>query len=96
MDESLLNLESKLRAKGTLRNEPKVYKGKPRAKIEIDLRNMTSFTNKKSQNNSLCPFKNDIENKNILFEDDIYTVEQRDDYEVRQPIKYGFFNLTNG
>ncbi|CAD8176546.1 unnamed protein product [Paramecium pentaurelia] len=91
IDESLLLLEQKLIQKCALKAQPKSMRGKPRAKIEVDLRNIRGFVGKKEQKQPQCILAQMIEDKSVVFEDDIFTGE----YLVRQPIKHGFFNLTD-
>lgn len=49
---------------------------------------------REKQNLKDCPLRELIENRKFVFEDEIYLVEERPDYIVRQPIRHGFFNLT--
>lgn len=43
LDRPSVDLEYQLRLRGVLKNEAKVYKGKPRGKSEVDLKNITAF-----------------------------------------------------
>ena len=36
----------------------------------------------------------DITKKNVLFDDDVYMVEQNPDFIIRKPIRHGFFNVS--
>ncbi|KAM3130902.1 hypothetical protein pb186bvf_017014 [Paramecium bursaria] len=97
VDDPSYILEEKLISKGSLKAQPKSMRGKPRAKIEIDLRNIKPFQNKKEINKfAINPLQQLMDDKSIVFEDDVFVYESRPDYVIKQPIKHGFFNLTNG
>jgi hypothetical protein len=46
-----IELEDQLRTRGVLKNEAKVYKGKPRGKNEVDLKNIPAFMKQEFQGN---------------------------------------------
>lgn len=43
IDEKAARLEDKLMTKGFIKSQPKSMRGKPRAKIEVDVRNIKPF-----------------------------------------------------
>ena len=62
-----------------------VYKGKPRGKVEVDLRWISGFVRHQEVKSSTtaCPFAQDIETKKIVFEDEVFLYESDPDYIVR-------------
>lgn len=88
MDEACIDMDQQLRIKGNFKAELKQLKGKPKAKMELDL--------KKPFQNNLDDEGNQIDNSEVAFEDEVYLHEGKEDWAIKRPIKYGFFNLNNG
>ena len=72
----------------------KINKGKPRGKVDVDLRNLPYFLNapQKQESNHLCPFQQELDDRRMVVEEEVYLVEGNPEYVVRQPVRFGYLN----
>lgn len=105
IETSISSVENILRKKGNLRLETKGYKGKPKPKIESNIKVLESndFSEHLMKKNMKLEPENIIltnkgtlsYNPNAIFEKDLFSIEQNQDYIITQPIKHGLFNISD-
>ena len=102
---AIASVENILRKKGNLKLESKGYKGKPKPKIESNIRVLekdelleisTKKTMKIIEEEPEIPINKGTLNYNpqALFEKDLFLIEQNPEFSISQPIKYGLFNFN--
>jgi len=102
---AILSVENILRKKGNLKLESKGYKGKPKPKIESNIRVLEKEeVSEPKKFNKILEEEEEEEqmiakgtvsyNPQAIFEKELFIIEQNPEYVISQPIKHGFFNVN--
>ncbi|EGR28054.1 hypothetical protein IMG5_184190 [Ichthyophthirius multifiliis] len=91
LDKECQKIEQQLKQQKKLnQNAQKSQKKTQKTKVELNLKTLI-FQNKMEIENDP---KADFSKKNILFEDEIFMIEQNPEFMIRKPIKHGCFNTS--